>query len=111
MSNIVTTIFGGIGHWLFNLCKALGGQLKIDTETFLKSFVKDDLGKIAIDAANIIGAEGLQDVAARDAAIALFIKDATAAGHDVTTFATSTLNWFIETAVQAIKAEIAVVSA
>lgn len=106
--SIVGTIFGGIGHWFESLWKGISGQLKVSIETFLKSFVEDDLGKLAVDAVNFVSAEGLQDVAARDAAAAKFVADAIAAGHDAASFAVSTVNWFIETALQAVKSSVPV---
>jgi len=100
------SIFGAIGHWFESLWKGISGQLKTNIEAFLRSFVADDLGALALDAVVFIQSEmpGAADVAKRDAAVAKFVADAATAGHDLATFAVSTLNWFIETELQAMKA-------
>lgn len=95
--------FPAIGHYFENFFKALVGQLKVTVSTFLKEFVQEDLGKIAVDAvayveASIAGASGLEK---RDAAVVKLIADATAAGIDLTNFAKSTLIFFVESALQA----------
>lgn len=100
------SFFGAVGHWFESLWKGISGQLKTSIETFLQSFVKDDLGALAVDAVNFVQASipVETDDAKRAAAIAKFVADATTAGHDLSTFAVSLLNWFIETALQAVKA-------
>lgn len=99
-------IFGAVGHWFAGLWKALSGQLKVDLENFLKSFVKDDLGALAVDAVNFVEAkfQGAASIDKRNEAVDKFKEDLAAAGHDLQDFAGSLLIWFIETALQAVKA-------
>lgn len=103
----IKQFFESIGHYLLGIGKAIGAQLKIDTETFLKTFVKDDLGALAVDAVKYVQGLELKDTAARDAAKTQFVADAEKAGKDLAAFGQSQLNWFIETALQAIEAKLA----
>lgn len=95
--------FGAIGSYFAGLFMAIIGQLGIKTAQFLKDFAEEDLGKSAIDAVEYVEASipGAGGVEKRDAAVAKLKTDAAMAGHDITAFATSTLNWLIETALQA----------
>jgi hypothetical protein len=96
--------FSPVVHYLLNVLKALGGQLAVKTEAFLKQFAVEDVGKLAIDAVTLIQST-MPDVdgpTKRDAAVAQFKADLATAGHDVEKFATSTLNWMIETALQTV---------
>lgn len=99
------SVFGAIGSYFLTFFKAIAGQLGVKTAQFLESFVTEDLGKLAVDAVAFVGAEipGASDVEKRDAAVAKLKTDAIAAGHDVENFATSTWNWLVETALQAVK--------
>jgi len=102
--NPVKGVILAVGHWFESFWKGISGQLKASAEDFFMAFVKDDLGQLAIDAVEFIADSmpGATDVEKRNAAVAKFIEDAGKAGKDVTTFAVSTLNWFIETALQAV---------
>lgn len=95
--------FAAIGHYFENFFKGLFGQLKITVTAFLKDFVKEDLGKIAVDAVAYVEAtlEGASGLEKRDAAVLKLTSDAVAAGVDVAKFAKSTLIFFVETALQA----------
>lgn len=107
------SIFGAIGHWFEGLWKGISGQLKTSIEQFLKTFVTDDLGKLAVDAVEWVeaGMPGAASTLKRDTAVQMFKQDLMKAGHDLANFAESTLNWFVETALQAVKAEAAKVTA
>ena len=91
-------------HYLVNILKALGGQLAAKTVDFLKQFVKEDVGKLALDVIKVVEAEmpDADGVAKRDAAVKLLKADLATAGHDVESFALSTLNWLVESALQAV---------
>lgn len=95
--------FSAVLHYFENFFRALAGQLKITVTTFLKDFVKEDLGKLAVDAVEYVESslEGATGIEKRDAAVAKLIADATAAGVDLTKFAKSTLIFFVESALQA----------
>jgi len=96
--------FAPIAHYLLNILRAVGGQLAVKTETFLKQFVKEDVAKLAIDAVTVIQSEmpDADGTVKRDAAVAQLKSDLASVGHDVQTFALSTLNWLVETALQAV---------
>ena len=98
--------FYAVKNYLFGILKALGAQLKVDTQAFLKSFVKDSLGKLAIDAVLLIQSAmpNADGTTKRDAAVAQLKADTKAAGYDVESFALSTLNWLVETALQSVLA-------
>lgn len=98
--------FAPVAHYLFNVLKALGGQLKIKLIDFLKSFTRDHLGQLAVDAVNAVelsmpNASGTEK---RDAAVANLKQDLATAGYDVKTFALSTLNFAVEAALQSVLA-------
>lgn len=87
------------------------GLLPKDADTKITigitSFIKTDLGQLAIDAveyvqANMPGATGIER---RDAAVAKLKTDAATAGKDLSAFAKSTIIWFVETALQALVAK------
>jgi hypothetical protein len=97
------SVFSGILHYFGNFFKALVGQLKVTVEAFLKNFVQTDLGNFAVDAVAYIEAtlEGATGIEKRDAAVAKFLVDAAAAGHDIASFSKSLVIFFIESALQA----------
>lgn len=104
------SILSSIGSYFATFFKALLGQLGAKISTFVHDFVEDDLGKIALDAVAIIQAEvnagqlsSTDKTAIRDAAVAKFKADAATAGHDLSAFGTSLLNFMIETAYQALQ--------
>jgi hypothetical protein len=98
-----------IGHYLLNVLKALSGQLAIKTEAFLRQFVKDDISKLAIDAVVFVQSSmpNADGDSKRTAAVAKLKADLAAAGHDVESFALSTLHWLVETALQSVLAGLA----
>lgn len=102
------SILSAIGHYFEGLFKGLFGQLKTSVVTFLESFVKTDLGALAGDAVayveSALPGTAETDTAKRDAAKAKFIADAKTAGHDISAFGESILNFLIETAYQAFQA-------
>jgi hypothetical protein len=71
-------------------------------EQSVVAFVKTDVGALAVDAVEFVASEmpGTDGVAKRDAAVAKLKTDAAAAGKDLSALAESTLNWFVETALQ-----------
>jgi hypothetical protein len=71
-------------------------------EIGVTTFVKTDLGLLAVDAVEYVEAAlpGAAGVDKRDAAIAKLKADAATAGKDLSAFAKSTLIWFVETALQ-----------
>lgn len=97
------SVWSGIGSYFLNIFKSLIGRLGPVISQFLHDFVAEDLGKIALDAVAWVSAtmQGANDVTARDAAVAQFKIDAAAAGHDITTFGASLLNFFVEAGYQA----------
>jgi len=98
-------LLSGIGSYFKNLGLSLLGQLKVNVAAFLNSFIKDDLGKLAVDA--VAYASTLTDKSGEDkkaAAKAKFLEDAKAAGHDITNFTESVLNFLIEAGYQALLA-------
>jgi len=100
------SFFGSVGHWFAGLWKAISGQLQQSLETFLKSFVVDDLGALAVDAVEYVATldPSMSDADKKAAAIATFKADAIKAGKDIEAFGESLFNFFIETALQAVKA-------
>lgn len=95
----------GIGNYFKNLGLSLFGQLKVSVAQFLNSFIQQDLGKMAIDAVQY--AATLTDKSGADkqaAAKQKLTDDLKAAGHDVTQFGESILNFLIESAYQAVLA-------
>jgi hypothetical protein len=105
MGNFFTSIW----HYLSALGMAFGAQLKTGLTQFLKAFPLDDLGKLAVDAVSYVESSipGETDVVKRTAAIEKFKTDATAAGHDLSGWATSLFNFFIETALQVFLSQVA----
>lgn len=103
-------VFGAVGHWFESFWKGISGQLQISLESFLKSFVQDDLGKLAVDAVNYAqtfpGFAASTDIEKRNAAKSKLKTDLEAAGHDITKFTESLLNFLIETALQAVRSGI-----
>jgi len=100
------SVLGAIGTYFKKIGLSLIGQLKASVASFLNDFVKDDLGALAVDAVNFAEAS-LPNAAGSDkkeAAIAKLKEDAGKAGHDLTTFGGSVLNFLIETALQAVLA-------
>lgn len=98
----MVNIFKSIWHYLVSVLSAFGGQLKAGLTEFLKAFPLDDLGKLAVDAVTFVEASipTEADVVKRQAAIDKFKADAATAGHDLSGWATSLFNFFIETALQ-----------
>lgn len=100
--------FKAIEQYVVTFAKALVGQIKVKIEDFLKSFSVEDLGRLAIDA--VLYAQTLTDASSdekRTAASEKFVADLKTAGHDVESFGTSLVNFFIESALQAVKSGIA----
>jgi hypothetical protein len=100
------SIFNSIGSYFKALGLSLFGQLKASIASFLNDFVKDDLGKLAVDAVTYVN-DSMPNSPSndkRDAAKAKLIADLKAAGHDVSVFGESVLNFLIEAAVQAVLA-------
>lgn len=100
------SVLGSIGTYFKKLGLSLIGQLQASIASFLNDFVKDDLGKLAVDAvdfaeSSLPGAAGTDKKAA---AVAKLKEDAAKAGHDLTTFGESVFNFLIETALQAVLA-------
>lgn len=101
------SVLSAIGHYILNIFKGIAGQLGENTAQFLESFANTDLGNLAIDAVTYVeGAlQGASGVEKRDAAVAKLKADAATAGHDLSSFAVSTLNFLIETALQVVVAK------
>lgn len=86
--------------------KAFGGFFKgiftKDAETKIEigitSFVKTDLGQLALDAVEYVQAAlpGVTGPEKRDAAVAKLKEDAATAGKDLSAFAKSTIIWFVD---------------
>jgi len=100
-------IFTAIWHYIESVFKGLAGQALQSAKDFVVNFIKTDLGQDALAAveyaetlANASGPD--KQAAARQHLIDLLKQS----GKDVANFATSELNWFIETALQALKAGI-----
>ncbi len=76
-------------------------------EIGITSFIKTDLGLLAIDAVEYVQAAmpGATGPEKRDAAVAKLKTDAATAGKDLSAFAKSTIIWFVETALQAVVAK------
>ena len=76
-------------------------------EIGVTAFVETDLGALAVDAVQFVEASlpGATGTEKRDAAVAKLKADAATAGKDLSAFALSTLNWFIETALQFVVAK------
>jgi hypothetical protein len=76
-------------------------------EANIVTFVKTDVGALAVDAVEYVEAAlpGSSSADKRAAAVAKLKTDAAAAGKDLTSLAESTLNWFVETALQAVLAK------
>lgn len=104
----MANIFSSIWHYLSAIGMAIGAHLKVGLTQFLQSFPLDDLGKLAVDAVTFVETSipGESDVAKRDAAIAKFKIDASAAGHDILTWGDSLFNFFIETALQVVQGKL-----
>ncbi len=97
--------FTSVLHYLLNVLNAVGGKLASDTTNFLKSFVKDEVGRIAVDVVTLI-ASSIPNATGDDkraAAVAQLKADLAKAGKDVESFAASELNWLIENALQAVR--------
>ena len=85
-----------------NIATSIEDAAKPVFSSFLTNFIETDLGKLAVDAVNYAAA--LPDASGSDkqeAAKTQLLNDAEAAGHDLSTAATSFINFLIETALQA----------
>lgn len=110
----IGTIVKAVGGFFVTLFKGIftSDEAKVIEGNFI-DFVKTDVGKLAVDAVQVVSATMPQadGVTKRDAAVAQLIADAKAAGKDLTPLATSTLNWFVETALQAVLAHVTTLAA
>lgn len=106
------SIWSAIGGFFVNLFKGIFSASEAKTiESNLVNFVKTDVGALAVDAVEYVAASmpSADGVAKRDAAVAKLKVDAKTAGKDISSLATSMLNLFIEMALQAVLAKVAVV--
>lgn len=96
--------FPFVGRYLLNILKAIGGQLKVKLIDYLKTFTKDHLGQLAVDAVQAIEAQmpNASGTEKRDAAVSRLKADLQSAGYDLKNFGLSTLNFAVESALQAI---------
>ena len=89
--------------------ETLGAKLeayaKTSLSTFLSTFIQTDIGKMALDAvtyaATLVEASGDDK---KEAAKTQLLNDAVIAGKDLSTAGSALLNFFIETALQALTA-------
>ena len=99
------SLLDNVGSYFKNLGLSLIGQLKVTVASFLNDFIKDDIGTMAVDAVQY--AQTFTDKSGADKqtiAKQKLTEDLKKAGHDVTVFGESVLNFLIETAYQALLA-------
>jgi hypothetical protein len=109
----MSNIFTAIGGFFVKLFKGIFNSDEAKTiEANLIAFVKTDVGALAIDAVEYVevALPNGGSTEKRDAAVAKLKADALTAGKDLSALAVSTLNWFIETALQAVVAKISVLA-
>ena len=105
------SVWSKIGGFFVALFHGIFSDSQAKTiEENLVAFVETDIGALAVDAVEFVSASmpGATGVEKRDAAVAKLKADALAAGKDLASLAVSTLNWFVETALQAVLAKVAV---
>jgi len=99
------SVFSAVGNYFKNLGLSLVGQLQASVAAFLTNFVKDDIGKLAVDSVEYAATFADKSGAEKQAiAKAKLLDDLKAAGHDATVFGESVLNFLIEAAYQALLA-------
>lgn len=101
--------FVEVKDYLFGILKALGGQLKADTIAFLKQFVRDDVGAIVTGVILSVNAQmpGATGADKKAAATEQLLAALSKSGKDAASFATSELNFLLESGLQAVKAGLA----
>lgn len=99
----LSVILPFLGHYFVGLWSAFLGQDLKALEQGIVSFVKTDIGKLAVDAVQTVNAQTLTNSAKRDAAVAVLKTDLVNAGHDITKLAESDFNLFIESAYTYVK--------
>lgn len=107
----LSSILPFLGHYFVGLWSAFLGAEAKTIEQGIVSFVKTDVGKIAVDAVSAVNPQVLTNAAKRDAAVALLKADLVTAGKDITTLAESDFNLFIEMAYSYVKNTVAKVTA
>ncbi|HEY6018473.1 MAG TPA: hypothetical protein VIY48_00800 [Candidatus Paceibacterota bacterium] len=104
----VGAITKSIGGFFVNLFEDIftSGQAKT-IEGNIEAFVKTDIGELALDAVAYVNTKmpGSPSADKQAAARDKLVSDAKASGKDLSSLATSTLNWFVETALQALLAK------
>lgn len=97
-----------LAHYFVGLGEALIGSAAAKSlEAGIVNFVKTDVGGLAIDAVEYASTLGVANADAHAAAVTKFKSDLTAAGHDITTLATSTADLFIQVAYNYVKGTVA----
>ena len=98
----MTNVLTNAGNYFANIATTIEDAAKPVFSSFLTNFIETDLGKLAVDA--VTYAAALPDTTSdgkKEAATTQLLNDASAAGHDLSTAATSFINFLIETALQA----------
>lgn len=100
------SFLSAIGNYFKGIGGAFVGQLGNLIKDFLSKFLVQDVGKLAVAAAQAAEAElpGAASADKKAAAIANLKVALSDAGHDLATFSESLLNFLIEAAVQVITA-------
>ena len=98
----MTNVLTNAETYFAKIATTIEDEAKPVFSSLLTNFVETDLGKLAIDAVNYAATlTDESDDGKRDAAKTQLLNDAEAAGHDLSTGATSFINFLIETALQA----------
>lgn len=99
-----------LAHYFVGLGEALiGSAAAKDLEAGIVSFVKTDVGALAIDAVEYASTLGGSSADLHATAVTKFKADLTAAGKDITTLATSTADLFIQVAYNYVKGTVAAI--
>jgi hypothetical protein len=99
--SFLSKILSSIGHFFVGFFTTiLGSDAAKTVEEAIIAFIKTDVGKLALDAVNYASTlpPGTSNDALRAAAVEKLKADLTAAGKDLKTIGTSSLNLFIEMA-------------
>ena len=110
----MTDVLTNAETYFANIATTIEDAAKPVFSSFLTNFIETDLGKLAVDAVNYADTWAQQTASTstqtptseekQEAAKTQLLNDAEAAGHDLSTAATSFVNFLIETALQAVLA-------
>lgn len=100
------SFFGTIKNYFVGIGKSFAGQLGDLITEFLTKFVTQDVGQLAVAAAQAAEAElpGAASADKKAAAVASLKTALVLAGHDLEQFGEGLLNFLIEAAVQVVNA-------